>query len=99
MRRVVVLPAPLRPRKPTICPLSTSKVTSSTARTGPKYLVRCSTWIIMACDLAAGKCVPASCTRQQAGSFCNDCADYREVVLERGSAGYKGSAACDGDGP
>src|SRR5215472_14607106 len=31
MRMVVVLPAPLGPRKPTICPFATSKEISSTA--------------------------------------------------------------------
>src|SRR5262245_8166397 len=46
MRIVVVLPAPLSPRKPTISPFSTVKLTLSTARMGPKYLVRCSTWIM-----------------------------------------------------
>src|SRR5262249_9441473 len=48
MRMVVVLPAPLRPRKPTTCPRSTSKLTSSSARTGPQYLVTRSAGIIMA---------------------------------------------------
>src|SRR6266540_3943877 len=42
-RRVVVLPAPLGPRKPVTVPGSTSKLRSSTARTLPKYLVRFST--------------------------------------------------------
>src|SRR5262245_30621508 len=40
MRMVVVLPAPLGPRKPTISPRSTSKLTRSMAKTGPKYLDR-----------------------------------------------------------
>ena len=40
---MVVLPAPLLPSRPTISPFSTWKVTSLTASTGPKYLVRCST--------------------------------------------------------
>src|SRR6266568_4414766 len=39
-RRVVVLPAPLGPRKPVTVPGSTSKLRSSTARTLPKNLVR-----------------------------------------------------------
>ena len=39
-RRVVVLPEPLGPRKPTTLPSSMSKLRSSTARTGPKSLVR-----------------------------------------------------------
>src|SRR5689334_19969828 len=46
MRMVVVLPAPLGPRKPTISPRATSKLMWSTASTGPKYLVRVSTWIM-----------------------------------------------------
>src|SRR5205085_7339855 len=46
MRMVVVLPAPLGPRKPTISPWATPKVMSETANTGPKYLVRFSTWIM-----------------------------------------------------
>src|ERR1700677_4910007 len=48
MRSVVVLPAPLSPRKPTISPLSTLKLTLSTATTGPKFLVSLLTSIIMA---------------------------------------------------
>src|SRR4051794_13694611 len=40
MRRVVVLPAPLGPRKPVTEPGSTVKLRSSTARTAPKVLVR-----------------------------------------------------------
>ena len=39
VRRVVVLPAPLGPRKPTTVPWSTSKLRSSTATTSPKRLV------------------------------------------------------------
>src|SRR5690242_6543062 len=46
MRMVVVLPAPLGPRKPTISPLATWKLTWSTAWTGPKYFVTFSTSII-----------------------------------------------------
>src|SRR5688572_9286257 len=45
MRMVVDLPAPLGPRKPTTCPLSTSKLTRSTASTGPYALVNCETEI------------------------------------------------------
>src|SRR5262245_60227626 len=48
MRMVVVLPAPLGPRKPTTSPRSTSKVMSSMARTGPKYFVRFLTLIMEA---------------------------------------------------
>src|SRR6476646_9975466 len=40
IRRVVVLPAPLGPRKPVIRPGSTSKLRSSTAVKAPKRLVR-----------------------------------------------------------
>ncbi len=40
---VVDFPAPLGPRKPTICPLSTVKETSDTAVIGPYRLVRWST--------------------------------------------------------
>src|SRR5690348_5521437 len=39
VRRVVVLPAPLGPRKPVIEPGSTVKLRLSTARTAPKVLV------------------------------------------------------------
>ena len=35
MRMVVVLPAPLRPRKPNTMPASIAKVRSSTATSGP----------------------------------------------------------------
>src|SRR5579871_6188240 len=48
MRMVVVLPAPLGPRKPTICPFSTSKEMLSTATVRAYRLVRPSTLII--CD-------------------------------------------------
>src|SRR5215467_1302959 len=44
---VVDLPAPLGPRKPTICPFSTLKETSWIAVTGPYCLVRWSTWIMI----------------------------------------------------
>src|SRR5580658_5445533 len=47
MRMVVVLPAPLGPRKPTICPLSTSKEILSTATVRAYRLVRPSTLIIL----------------------------------------------------
>ena len=43
---VVDLPAPLGPRKPTICPFSTLKETSWIAVTGPYRFVRWSTWIM-----------------------------------------------------
>src|SRR5215218_11441920 len=46
VRRVVVLPAPLGPRKPTTVPWSTSKLRSSTATMSPKRLV--SPWMVMA---------------------------------------------------
>ena len=39
MRRVVVFPAPLGPRKPVTDPGSTVKLSSETARTGPKDLL------------------------------------------------------------
>src|SRR5262249_11253262 len=39
MRKVVVFPAPLGPRKPVIVPPSTPKLRSSTASTGPNRLV------------------------------------------------------------
>src|SRR5664280_2202489 len=46
-RIVVVFPAPLGPRKPTICPLSTSKEILSTAIVRAYRLVRPSTLIIV----------------------------------------------------
>src|ERR1700735_2904815 len=48
-RIVVVLPAPLGPRKPTICPFSTSKEMLSTATVRAYLLVRPSTLIILRC--------------------------------------------------
>src|SRR5438477_11904696 len=45
-RMVVVLPAPLGPRKPTICPLGTSKEILSTATVRAYLLVRPLTVII-----------------------------------------------------
>src|SRR5260370_22090990 len=45
-RIVVVLPAPFGPRKPTICPFSTSKEMLSTATVRAYRLVRPSTFII-----------------------------------------------------
>ena len=47
IRMVVVLPAPLGPRKPTTSPLGTSKETSSTATVGPNRLVRFRTSIML----------------------------------------------------
>src|SRR5580658_7236071 len=49
MRMVVVFPAPLGPRKPTICPFSTSKEMLSTATVRAYLLVRPSTLIILRC--------------------------------------------------
>src|SRR5579864_2696331 len=46
-RIVVVLPAPFGPRKPTICPFSTSKEMLSTATVRAYRLVRPSTLIIL----------------------------------------------------
>src|SRR5437762_11221912 len=46
-RIVVVLPAPLGPRKPTICPFSTSKEMSFTATVRAYRFVRPSTLIIL----------------------------------------------------
>ena len=46
MRRVVVLPAPFGPRKPTMCPLGISKEMSLTAFVWPKCLIRFCTWIM-----------------------------------------------------
>src|SRR6266480_5232738 len=45
MRIVVDLPAPLGPRNPSTSPFPTSKETPSTARFGPKDLLRFSTLI------------------------------------------------------
>src|ERR1700751_1696370 len=42
---VVVLPAPLGPRKPNTSPVATSKLTPRTACTSPKFLIRLSTTI------------------------------------------------------
>src|SRR5258706_254668 len=47
MRMVVDLPAPLGPRNPNTSPLPTSKETPSTARFGPKDLLRFSTLITL----------------------------------------------------
>src|SRR4051812_8110132 len=49
---VVDLPAPLGPRKPSTSPRATEKLMSSTARRGPKSLVRC--WISIMEFPAAG---------------------------------------------
>src|SRR5215472_10212191 len=49
IRIVVVFPAPLGPRKPTICPLSTSNEMLSTATVRAYRLVRPSTLIILSC--------------------------------------------------
>src|SRR5262245_56036474 len=46
---VVVLPAPLGPRKPRISPFCTEKETPSTAVVRPYLLVRFSTSIMLAC--------------------------------------------------
>jgi hypothetical protein len=47
MRMVVDLPAPFGPRKPSTSPLPTSNETPSTARLGPKDLLRFSTLITL----------------------------------------------------
>src|SRR5262245_49769729 len=54
MRIVVDLPAPFGPRKPTISPVWTSKLISSPARTGPKYLLTSSSSIAV-CDMASSR--------------------------------------------
>src|SRR5215831_44714 len=51
MRMVVDLPAPLGPRKPSTSPLPTSNDTPSTARFGPKDLLRLSTLITVPLDI------------------------------------------------
>src|SRR5262249_49307870 len=51
---VVVLPAPLGPRKAKISPERTWNETPSTARTSPKVLTRFSTWIMGWTALLAG---------------------------------------------
>src|SRR6476620_4452470 len=55
MRMVVVLPAPLGPRKPTISPRATSKLMFRTATTGPKSLDRFLTSIMGAQRLHQGE--------------------------------------------
>src|SRR6516165_878518 len=55
MRIVVVLPAPLGPRKPTICPFPTSKETWSTAVLRAYLLVSSWTWIIRFVVLGPGR--------------------------------------------
>src|SRR5499425_1912294 len=54
MRMVVVLPAPLGPRKPTICPFFTSKEIWSTAVLRAYLLVSSWTWIIRFVVLGPG---------------------------------------------
>src|SRR3954454_7047861 len=41
MRKIVLLPEPLGPSRPTISPCSMAKETSATARRGPYHLVTC----------------------------------------------------------
>ena len=66
MRRVVVLPAPLGPRKPVIRPGSTSKLRSSTAVKVPKRLVRPRTSM----RVAAASAVVACSSGSPVGSSC-----------------------------
>src|SRR5690349_14079277 len=54
MRMVVDLPAPFGPRNPSTSPLPTSKETPSTARFGPKDLLRFSTLITLILQSAPG---------------------------------------------
>src|SRR5262245_3435284 len=66
IRSVVVLPAPLGPRKPVTRPGPTSKLNPSTAVTGPYLLVRWSTLIMWAvlsgrAVTPLDRCVTASC--------------------------------------
>src|SRR5215469_10777622 len=58
MRMVVDLPAPFGPRNPRTSPLATSNETSSTARFGPKDLLRLSTLIMAPLDIALTRQVP-----------------------------------------
>src|SRR5450755_701300 len=59
MLMVVVLPAPLGPRKPNTSPVATSKFTPRTARTSPKLLARSVTVIAgVALPAAGGICSP-----------------------------------------
>src|SRR6266436_5259091 len=53
MRMVVDLPAPFGPRNPSTSPLPTSKETPSTARFGPKDLLRFSTLITLTLQTGA----------------------------------------------
>ncbi len=55
MRIVVDLPAPFGPKKPTISPFLTSKLTRSSARKDPKYLVRLFASIITSFAKAASR--------------------------------------------
>ncbi len=55
---VVVLPAPLGPRKPQIFPFSTRKEMSLTASTLANFLERCSTWIIRPPYIRSGISIP-----------------------------------------
>src|SRR6266850_3975522 len=60
MRMVVDLPAPLGPRNPSTSPLPTSKETPSTARFGPKDLLRFSTLITVPLQKHIHRPVPAA---------------------------------------
>ena len=66
MRTVVVLPAPLGPRRPSTVPSGTTKDTPSTATVSPKCLTRPSASIagrVMGVTLAAGTDSRRSLTR------------------------------------
>src|ERR1700704_2814048 len=80
MRIVVDLPAPLGPRNPSTSPLATSKETPSTARFGPKDLLRFSTLIT----------VPLQDRyTDRNGSAEVPCSTRRNRILSQPRSGYK----------
>src|SRR5512132_2567307 len=84
VRRVVVLPAPLGPRKPTTVPWSTSKLRSSTATMSPKRLV--SPWMVMTA-MASSSAPPACSSRPVTSRALNTARRYEAEVAASSAPG------------
>src|SRR4051812_25485630 len=70
-RIVVVFPAPFGPRKPTICPFSTSKEILSTATVRAYRLVRPSTLIILMSQTKQTRSLPFGYEQALQNERCN----------------------------
>src|SRR5438132_8958893 len=91
MRRVVVLPAPFGPRKPTISPISTRKEMPRTASTAPKVFRRSRTSII-------GWPMPLRGISNPGEQLRGELVQMRETAGGAGEVVVEGQVARQGDG-